>query len=127
MQFKDKLDQLEARFERLTGQLADPAVINDADQYRKAAKNHSELAEVVAKYREWKKSNADLEQARGMMADSDPEMTAMATEEIERLVPELTSLEDQLRVLLLPKDPNDERNVVLEIRAGTGGDEATLF
>jgi peptide chain release factor 1 len=127
MQFVSKLDQLEERFEELTRQLADPAVINDADQYRKAAKAHSELEEVVAKYREWKKCASALSQARGMLNESDPELRAMAEEEVAGLEPEIAGIEDQLKVLLLPRDPNDEKNVVLEIRAGTGGDEATLF
>ena len=127
MQFAGKLDQIEVRFEELTQQLADPAVINDAEQYRKAAKSHSELADIVAKYREWKEASSQLAQARAMMSDSDAEMRQMATEEIVRLEPALVEIEEQLKVLLLPKDPNDEKNVVLEIRAGTGGDEATLF
>ena len=127
MQFAGKLDQIEVRFEELTQQLADPAVIHDAEQYRKAAKAHSELSEIVAKYREWKEASSQLAQARAMMSDSDAEMRQMATEEIVRLEPALVEIEEQLKVLLLPKDPNDEKNVVLEIRAGTGGDEATLF
>jgi peptide chain release factor 1 len=85
------------------------------------------MAEVVAKFREWKKAEDSLKQARGMLEERDPELRAMAEEEAARLEPELASLEEQLKVLLLPKDPNDEKNVVLEIRAGTGGDEATLF
>jgi peptide chain release factor 1 len=127
MQFLQKLDQLELRFEELTRQLADPAVINDGDQYRKAAKSRSELEEIVGKYREWKKVASHLAEARSMLTESDPELQAMAQEEAVRLEPERDSIEDQLKVLLLPRDPNDEKNVVLEIRAGTGGDEATLF
>jgi peptide chain release factor 1 len=118
---------MEARFEELTRQMADPAVINDADLYRKTAKAQSDLSETVQKYREWKIMRDNLDQARQMRQDSDPDIRAMAEEEIERLEPELSKIEDELRVLLLPKDPNDEKNVVLEIRAGTGGDEATLF
>ncbi len=127
MQFLGRLDQTEVRFEELTRQLADPAVIGDAEQYRKAAKAHSELAGVVAKYREWKEASSQLEQARLMISDADAEMRQMAQEEIVRLEPTLVQIEEDLKVLLLPKDPNDEKNVVLEIRAGTGGDEATLF
>jgi peptide chain release factor 1 len=127
MQFAAKLDQLEERFEEITRQLADPAVIHDGDQYRKAAKAHSELDEVVAKYREWKKSADALSQARAMLTESDPELRAMAEEEVAQLEPGIAEIEGQLKLLLLPRDPNDERNVVLEIRAGTGGDEATLF
>jgi peptide chain release factor 1 len=102
-------------------------VIGDASEYRKIAKAHSELAEVVGKFRDWKQVESQLSQARGMLAESDPDLRAMAEEEAARLAPELAALEEQLKVLLLPKDPNDDKNVVLEIRAGTGGDEATLF
>jgi peptide chain release factor 1 len=127
MQFTQTLDQLEKRYDELTRQMADPAVIGDADQYRKVTKEQSSLEESVAKYREWKRIDCDLQQARSMLRDSDPEMRAMAEEEAGRLEPELARIEEELKVLLLPKDPNDEKDVVLEIRAGTGGDEATLF
>ncbi len=127
MQFSDKLDQIETRFEELTAQLADPVVINDSDAYRKAAKAHSALTEVVSKYREWKKASSELEESRVMAADKDPEMRTMAADEVLRLEPLVVQIEEELKVLLLPKDPNDEKDVVLEIRAGTGGDEASLF
>ncbi len=127
MEFADKLDQIEIRFEQLSQQLADPILINDADQYRKAAKAHSDLSQLVTKYREWKQSHGELEQALGMAADKDPEMREMAQEEITRLQPVVAEIESELKVLLLPKDPLDEKDCVLEIRAGTGGDEATLF
>jgi peptide chain release factor 1 len=127
MQFKQRLDEAERRFEELTAQMADPAVINDSVQYRKIAKEHSDLTEVVAKYREWKTAGRNLEEARAMVHESDPELRAMAQEETAKLEPQLARFEEELRVMLLPKDPNDEKNVVLEIRAGTGGDEATLF
>ncbi|HWB83687.1 MAG TPA: peptide chain release factor 1 [Bryobacteraceae bacterium] len=127
MQFIQKLEQLEKRFEGINAQMADPAVIGDPEQYRKVAKSHSELAEIVSKYREWKKTEDALAQARGMLQDGDPELQAMAQEETTQLEPQMQRIEDELKVLLLPKDPNDEKNVVLEIRAGTGGDEATLF
>jgi peptide chain release factor 1 len=127
MQFTEKLDQIEERFEGLERQLADANFVSDADQYRKAAKARSDLEEVVGKYREWKKVHSELEQAKGMLEDKDPDLREMALDETLRLGPELGSIEDELKVLLLPKDPNDDKNVVLEIRAGTGGDEATLF
>ena len=127
MEFAGRLDQIELRFEEVTRQLADPAVTADGEQYRKAAKAHSELSEIVSKYREWKHVSSALEQARGMLSDSDPELREMANAEIVGLEPRLAEIEDELKVLLLPKDPNDEKNVVLEIRAGAGGDEATLF
>jgi peptide chain release factor 1 len=127
MQFAQKLDQLEKRYDELTNQMADPAVISDADQYRKVSKAQSDLSEIVGKYREWKRVENSLSQARQMLEEQDPDLRAMAEQEVAELEPEITGIQDQLKILLLPKDPNDEKNVVLEIRAGTGGDEATLF
>ena len=127
MDYTQKLNDIEARFDGLNRQMADPAVINDSEMYRKTAKSHSELAQIVAKYREWKNASDDLEQARPMLEEADAELRQMAADEVEKLVPALTRLEEELRILLLPKDPHDEKDVVLEIRAGTGGDEATLF
>ncbi len=127
MQFAQKLAQLEKRYDELTQQMADPAVISDADQYRKVAKAQSELSEIVGLYRQWKSVEDSLSQARPMLQEQDPELRAMAEEEVARLSPELAKIEEEIKILLLPKDPNDEKNVVLEIRAGTGGDEATLF
>jgi peptide chain release factor 1 len=127
MQFAKQLEQIEVRFEELSSQLADPEIISDGDRYRKAAKHHSDLSELVAKYREWKRVEGDLEQARPMLTEADPDLKQMAADEIARLEPVKLKIEEELRILLLPKDPNDEKNVVLEIRAGTGGDEATLF
>ena len=124
MQFIQKLEHSEKRFEELTRQLAEAG---DAEQYRKTAKARSDLEEQVHKFQEWKRTRSELEQARGMLNESDPDLRAMAEEEVVRLEPELARIEDEIRILMLPKDPNDEKNVVLEIRAGTGGDEATLF
>jgi peptide chain release factor 1 len=127
MQFAQKLAQLEKRHDELTQQMADPAVISDGDKYRKVTKEQAELSEVVGKYREWKNVEDALSQARPMLQEKDPDLRAMAEEEVTRLEPELTRIEEEIKVLLLPKDPKDDKNVVLEIRAGTGGDEATLF
>ncbi|MEO8597201.1 MAG: peptide chain release factor 1 [Candidatus Solibacter sp.] len=127
MYLASKLDQLEKRFDELTQQMADPAIISDSDQYRKVTKAQSELSDIVAKYREWKKVEDSLSQARAMAHDADPDMRSMAELEILEMEPLKVQIEDELKVLLLPRDPNDEKNVVLEIRAGTGGDEATLF
>ena len=127
MQPSPKLEQMEVRFDELTRQMTDPAVIADAGEYRKVAKARSELEEVVSKYRELKKAAGELDQARGMLQEQDAELRQMASEEVARLEPEAARIEHELKLLLLPKDPNDEKNVVLEIRAGTGGDEATLF
>jgi peptide chain release factor 1 len=127
MQFLDRLEETEARFEDLTRQMADPEVIGNPDAYRRTAKTRNDLSELVEKYREWKKVHGDLEGARAMLTESDAELRALAEEDVARLEPELARLEQELKVLLLPKDPNDDKNVILEIRAGTGGDEASLF
>jgi peptide chain release factor 1 len=127
MQFAQKLAQLEKRFDELTQQMADPAVISDGEKYRKVTKEQAELSEIVGKYREWKDAEDALSQARPMLQEKDPDLRAMAEEEVTRLEPELARIEEEIKILLLPKDPKDEKNVVLEIRAGTGGDEATLF
>ncbi len=127
MQFSQRLDDMEARFDAVTRQMADPAVIADGEAYRKIAKTRSELEDVVAKYRDYKQTKRNYDEARSMVEDPDPELRQMANDEIARLEPELVRIEEELKVLLLPKDPLDEKNIVLEIRAGTGGDEATLF
>ena len=127
MQYQERLDEAEARFNELTAQMTDPAVINDSELYRKTAISQSELSELVGKYRGWKKAHRELIDARAMLGESDPDLQEMAELEVQRLEPELEQLENDIRVLLLPKDPNDEKNVVIEIRKGAGGDEASLF
>src|SRR6202167_5153496 len=127
MVYTSKLDQLEKHFEELTAQMADPAVISDGEQYRKISKAHSDLSEVVSKYRDYREAEDQLAQAKAMLDESDPDMRELATLEVERLEPAIIQMEEDIKVLLLPKDPLDDKNVVLEIRAGTGGDEATLF
>lgn len=127
MQFAQRLAEIEARYEDLTRQMADPAVISDPDLYRKTTKAQSDISDVVAKYRDWKRAKQNFDEARVMLDESDPELREMAQDEVARLEPLLVQYEEELKILLLPKDPNDEKNVVLEIRAGTGGDEATLF
>lgn len=127
MQFAERLSETEKRFDELTQQLSDPILINDADAYRKAAKARSDMEDVVAKYRDWKHYSDELSQARGMLLDSDADLRTMASDEVARLTPLIETTEEELKFLLLPKDPLDEKNIVLEIRAGTGGDEATLF
>lgn len=124
----EKLDQIEKNYEELTEQISSPDFMNDMKAYAKLMKQHSSLGEIVKKYREVKKLREDLTGAEELIeiADDD-EMRQMAESEIERIESELPPAEEELKVLLLPKDPNDEKNVILEIRAGTGGDEATLF
>ncbi len=127
MEYKERLEEAEARFNELTDRMADPAVINDSEQYRKTAKAQSELTELVSKYREWKRAEQELSDARSMLNESDGDLRQMAEMEVLRLEPALAALEQDLEILLLPKDPNDEKNVILEIRKGAGGDEASLF
>ncbi len=124
----ERLDQIEARYEELTHALASPEVINDSARYQKTAKAHSELTDVVEKYREYKDLKRGITESKAVLADEkDPDMRAYAQEELDNLEIRVTQVEEELKVLLLPKDPNDEKDVILEIRAGTGGDEATLF
>jgi peptide chain release factor 1 len=127
MHYQDRLDEAETRYNQLTARMTDPAVINDGEQYRKIAKAESELTDLVSKYRQWKKAQQELQDARVMLNESEPELRQMAEAEIVRLEPELAAIEQDLELLLLPKDPNDEKDVVLEIRKGAGGDEASLF
>ena len=129
MNFLEKLPEIETKYEALMAQLGDPAVLADQSQYQKAAKAQSELGEIVEKFREWKSIRKGLVETSAMLEDAstDAEMKALAREELADLEKRQTQVEEELRVLLLPKDPNDEKNVVLEIRAGTGGDEASLF
>src|SRR5262249_62313903 len=124
----ERLDQIEARYEELTQALASPETINDSAKYQKTAKAHSELTDIVEKYREFKDMKRGIAESKAMLAEEkDPEMLAYAREELDKLEARVGSVEEELKVLLLPKDPNDEKDVILEIRAGTGGDEATLF
>ncbi len=127
MQYIDRLQEAEVRFNDLTAKMADPDVISDSDQYRKVTKAQSDLSEVVNKFREWKRAEQELNDARQMITETDPDLKEMAEMEIARLEPEVAQIETDLQILLLPKDPNDEKNVVLEIRKGAGGDEASLF
>ena len=123
----DRLEQMDQRYNELQSQFALPDVISDHEKYSKIGKQLREIEEPVEKYRELKQARQGLADAKAMLAESDPDLRAMAEEEIAALEPKVAALEEELKVLLLPKDPNDEKNVVLEIRAGTGGDEASLF
>src|ERR1700752_353716 len=124
----ERLDQIEARYEDLTRALASPEIITDSAKYQKTAKAHSEIAPVVEKYREYKDLTRGIVESKVVLAEEkDPDMRAYAQEELDKLQSRVGAIEEELKALLLPKDPNDEKNVILEIRAGTGGDEATLF
>ncbi len=123
----EKLEEVASRYEDLNGQLADPEVIAKRDTFLKLSKERAQLAEVVETYHRYQKLRADLDESSELLKDSDADIRAMATEDVERLKSELKTTEAQLEILLLPKDPNDEKDVILEIRSGTGGDEAALF
>ncbi|NWG12739.1 MAG: peptide chain release factor 1 [Acidobacteria bacterium] len=124
----DKLNTLEQKFDELGSALADPAVIADPALYQRHAKAYSELSPVVDKFREYKRLLHAAGETKALLdSESDPEMQALAAAEVESLERRIEACEKDLRLLLMPKDPNDEKNVLLEIRAGTGGDEATLF
>ncbi|WP_319467193.1 peptide chain release factor 1 [uncultured Pseudodesulfovibrio sp.] len=122
-----KLEEIEVKYEELEQELAQPDIFNDQERYKKVSKAHSDLGAIVKVFREYKKSSQELEDNREMLADSDPDIQEMAKMEIEDIESRLPGLEEQLKILLLPKDPMDEKNIILEIRAGTGGDEAALF
>lgn len=124
----DKLAALEEKYDALTAQLSDPEIVSDATRYAKLAKQHGELAEVVEKFREYKTVEADLAGARELLNETDdPDLAALAREEIATLEQRREHCRADLERLLTPSDPNDGKNVILEIRAGTGGNEASLF
>ncbi|EPR38745.1 Peptide chain release factor 1 [Desulfovibrio sp. X2] len=122
-----KLESLERKFEDLERELAAPEVFNDQERYRKLTKAHSDLGEIVKVFREHKRLTRELAENKAMLADSDPEIRDMAKAEIGSINEHLPEIEHELQILLLPKDPMDEKNIILEIRAGTGGEEAALF
>jgi peptide chain release factor 1 len=124
----ERLEQIEARYDELTNALASPEITSDSARYQKTAKAHSEIAPIVDKYREFKDLKRGIAESKALVAEeTDAEMRAYAAEELAKLEARVGGVEEALKVLLLPKDPNDEKNVILEIRAGTGGDESTLF
>ena len=122
-----KLENLERRYEDLEQQLSHPEVLADQDRYRKLTKAHADLKEVVDVFRKYKEVKNHLAETRSLLDDADTDIRGMAQEEMKTLEPEAESLERELTLLLLPKDPMDDKNIILEIRAGTGGDEAALF
>ena len=124
----DKLDVIEKKYEEMSAQLGDPEMLADQTKYTRVAKQHRDLEEVVAKYREFRGLDAGIRDTRDMLEmEEDAEMLQLARAELAELEERRAKVEGELKVLLVPKDPNDEKNVILEIRAGTGGDEATLF
>jgi len=124
----EKLAEVEKRYGELEDCLADPKLLENQREYSKVAKERADLEEVVLCYREWRKLEEEIEGNRQLLADDEEEeMQDLAREELAALRPKKEELEQRLKILLLPKDPNDSKNVLLEIRAGTGGDEASLF
>ena len=123
----ERLEQIAARYEELGEQLASPEIVSDPQKYQKIAKQHRDLEAVVENYREYKQVETGIADAKALMNEEDEDIYAMAEEELLQLEERLPKIEEELKLALLPKDPNDEKNVILEIRAGTGGDEASLF
>ena len=124
----EKLQALEEKYDNVTQKLSDPKVIANQEQFRKYAKSHAELEAIIVKYREYKKVSQEYADTRELLhTETDEEMVELAEGELEELETQVETLEEDLRMLLIPKDPNDEKNIVLEIRAGTGGEEAALF
>ena len=125
----EKLPAVEDRFEKIQKMLSDPEVTSDIGEYTKLMKELSSLTPVVEKYRQWVKAEDDGRQAKALLEEGgqDPELKELASEELEEARQNALQFAEELKVLLLPKDPNDDRNVILEIRAGTGGEEAALF
>ncbi len=124
----DKLKSVEQTFEELTHRLADPDIATNPDELQKVAKARSSLEETVMAYQEWQQATEELAEAKEIFKEAkDPEMKEMASMEVSELESQLEQLESKLKVLLLPRDPNDDKNIMLEIRAGTGGDEASIW
>jgi peptide chain release factor 1 len=123
----DKLEEIERKFERLTADLASPQVLADSTKLQKVAKERSSLEKLVDTFRDYKRLAKNVTEHEELLSDGDAELKALAKEELPQLKQQRDQLEAQLKVLLLPKDPNDEKDVIIEIRAGAGGDEASLF
>jgi len=123
----DKLEGVEQRFEKIERLLSDPEILKNQEAYRDYSKEHAELNKIVSAFRQYKSVEAAIEEAKELLKDGDSEIKELAREDIDSFTVRLGSLEKELRLLLVPKDANDEKNIVLEIRAGTGGEEAGLF
>jgi peptide chain release factor 1 len=124
---QEKLASIEQRFEELTTQLADPAVASSGDKFRKVSKERASLEPTVAALRAWRKLTKDIDDNRALLAEKDPEMRELAKVELAQLEPQVPPAEEQLKLFLVPRDPNDDKDVIVELRAGAGGDEAGLF
>ncbi len=122
-----KLEDVEKRYEELTVKVSDPEIISRQNEWREYIKEHAELEPIVLKYREYKKVQNDFEEAKAMMNDADKEMRELAEMEMLEAKDKLPQIEEELKILLIPKDPDDDKNVICEIRGGAGGEEAALF
>ena len=122
-----KLERLASRLEETTAELSDPLVTQDQERFRRLSREHAELTPVVERFTVWRRTEEQMAAAQSLLQDADPEVRAMASEEVAALARLRESCEADLKRLMLPRDPNDERNIFLEVRAGTGGDEAALF
>lgn len=123
-----KLSALEEKYDELSEWIADPEIMADLERWQQYVKNHAELSDVVNAYKGYKKTDKEIQETQAILADeTDKEMLELAGAELEQLLAQKTELELKMKLLLLPKDPNDEKNVIMEIRAGTGGEEAALF
>jgi peptide chain release factor 1 len=123
----EKLRDIETRYDQLTAELSDPAILGDQERFHQLAKAHADLTELVDTYREWKDVGEQSAQTRALLQESEPELRELAEEELRSLSERTHRLERELTLMLLPKDPNDEKDTLIEIRAGTGGEEAALF
>jgi peptide chain release factor 1 len=123
----DKLEGVEQRYVELERQLSDPAVIGNREAYQRAVREHAELGKVVHVFRHYKEVSGRIEESRELLKDADAEIRSLAKDDLSGLAAEHETLQENLRLLLLPKDPNDDKNIIIEIRAGTGGEEAALF
>jgi len=121
----DRLAQMDARYDALSREMSDPTLVSDQKKYQSIAKEHRDMEAVVEKYRQWRKVSDGIAEAKAMLSDAD--FKEMAQDELATLEPQLAPLEEELKVMLLPRDPKDDKNIVIELRAGTGGDEAALF
>ncbi len=123
-----RLEEMEIKYEELSKKLSDPQIISDQNEFRKLMKENSDITPIVEKYRELKKTEETIEEAKMILEESnDDELKQMAKEELSEARETLEAIQNELKILLLPKDPNDEKNVIMEIRGGAGGDEAALF
>lgn len=123
----DKLEDVEARYMEIESRLADPALADQPAEFRRLSQEHAELQDLVNEYRSFKRMSSELASNKELLGEKDAEIVQMAKEEVKRLEVEVEQSKRKLQILLLPKDPNDEKNVVFEVRAGAGGDEAALF